>query len=90
LQRRAESAALEDMGDGLELTARALERDDEKLAEQALSNMRDLRDRLAEVSRMRRASSRVVRHSLAWRMRWRRWCASVRTPVTLTSSAAAA
>ena len=31
--------------------------------------MRDLRDRLAEVSRMRRASMRVVRHSLAWRMR---------------------
>jgi uncharacterized membrane protein YgaE (UPF0421/DUF939 family) len=69
LLRRAESAALEDMGDGLELTARALERDDEELAKQALSSMRDLRDRLAEVSRTRRASSRVVRHSLAWRMR---------------------
>ena len=69
LLRRAESAALEDMGDGLELTARGLERDDEKLAEQALSSMRDLPDRLAEVSRMRRASRRVVRHSLAWRMR---------------------
>jgi hypothetical protein len=69
LLRRAESAALEDMGDGLELTARALERDDEKLAEQALSSMRELRDRLAEVSRMRRASRRVVRHSLAWRTR---------------------
>jgi hypothetical protein len=69
LLRRAESAVLEDMGDGLELTARALERDDERLAEQALSSMRDLRDRLAEVSRMRRASRRVVRHSLAWRMR---------------------
>jgi uncharacterized membrane protein YgaE (UPF0421/DUF939 family) len=69
LLRRAESAALKEMGDGLELTARALERDDEKLAEQALSSMRDLRNRLAEVSRMRRASRRVVRHSLAWRMR---------------------
>jgi hypothetical protein len=69
LLRRAESAVLEDMTDGLELTARALERNDEKLAEQALSGMRDLRDRLAEVSRMRRASGRVVRHSLAWRMR---------------------
>jgi Fusaric acid resistance protein-like len=69
LLRRAESAVLEDMGDGLELTARALERDDEELAERALSSMRDLRDRLAEVSRMRRASRRVVRHSLAWRMR---------------------
>jgi hypothetical protein len=69
LLRRAESAVLEDIGDGLELTARALERDDEELAGQALSSMRDLRDRLAEVSRMRRASRRVVRHSLAWRMR---------------------
>jgi Fusaric acid resistance protein-like len=69
LLRRAESAALEDMGDGLELTARALEGDDEKLAEQALRSMRDLPDRLAEVSRMRRASRRVVRHSLAWRTR---------------------
>jgi uncharacterized membrane protein YgaE (UPF0421/DUF939 family) len=69
LLRRAESAVLEDMGDGLELTARALERDDEELAERALNSMRDLRDRLAEVSRMRRASRRVVRHSLAWRMR---------------------
>jgi hypothetical protein len=69
LLRRAESAALEDMGDGLELTARALEGDDEELAEQALSSMRNLPDRLAEVSRMRRASRRVVRHSLAWRTR---------------------
>ena len=69
LLRRAESAVLEDMAGRLELTARALEGDDDKLAGQALSSMRDLRDRLAEMSRMRRASRRVVRHSLAWRMR---------------------
>jgi uncharacterized membrane protein YgaE (UPF0421/DUF939 family) len=69
LLRRAEAAALEDMADGLELTAGALERDDEELAERALSRLRDLRDRLVELSRTRRASSRVVRHSLIWRTR---------------------
>ena len=34
-----------------------------------MSSLRDLRDRLAELSRTRRASSRVVRHSLVWRTR---------------------
>jgi uncharacterized membrane protein YgaE (UPF0421/DUF939 family) len=69
LLRRAEAAALTDMADGLKLTARALERDDKKLAERAISSLRDVRDRLAELSRSRRASSRVVRHSLLWRTR---------------------
>jgi hypothetical protein len=67
LLRRAEAAALADMADGLELTARALERDDDELAERAMASLRDLRDRMAELSRTRRASSRVVRHSLLWR-----------------------
>jgi Fusaric acid resistance protein-like len=71
LLRRAEAAALKDMGDGLELTARALERDDDELAEQAMASLRDLRDRMAELSRTRRASSRIVRHSLLWRARRR-------------------
>jgi hypothetical protein len=53
----------------LERTARALERDDDELAERAMNSLRDLRDRLAELSRARRASSRVVRHSLVWRTR---------------------
>ena len=69
LLRRAEAAALADTADGLELTARALERDDDELAERAISSLRDLRDRLAELRRSRRASRRVVRHSLLWRTR---------------------
>ena len=64
LLRRAEAAALADMADALGLTARALEGDDDELADRAMSKLRDLRDRLAELSRTRRASSRVVRHSL--------------------------
>jgi hypothetical protein len=67
LLRRAEAAALADMADGLQLTARALERDDDELAERATASLRDLRDRMAELSRTRRASGRVVRHSLLWR-----------------------
>jgi uncharacterized membrane protein YgaE (UPF0421/DUF939 family) len=67
LVRRAEAAALTDMADGLELTARALERDDEELAEQAMTKLRALRDRLAELGRTRRASSRVARRSAVWR-----------------------
>jgi hypothetical protein len=69
LLRRAETAALADMAEGLELTARAVERDDDELGEQALSRLRDLRDRLAELGRVRRASTRVARRSLAWRSR---------------------
>jgi hypothetical protein len=69
LLRRAEAAALADMADALGLTARALEGDDDELADRAMSKLRDLRDRLAELSRTRRASSRVVRHSLRWRTR---------------------
>jgi Fusaric acid resistance protein-like len=69
LLRRAEAAALADMADGLQLTARALERDDEELADRAISSLRDLRDRLSDLRRSRRASSRVVRHSLLWRTR---------------------
>ncbi len=67
LLRRAESEALVEMADGLELTARALENDDDELDERALSSLRALRDRLADLSRLRRASSRVARHSLVWR-----------------------
>lgn len=67
LLRSAESAALADMGRGLELTADALERDDEELAEAAVSRLRDLRDQLVELGRTRRASSRVSRRSAAWR-----------------------
>jgi hypothetical protein len=70
-------------------TARALERDDDELTERAMNSVRDLRDRLTELSRTRRASSRVVRHSLVWRTRMAGWCARARTRAILTCSAAA-
>src|SRR3954451_23473954 len=65
--RRAEAAALTDMAEGLRLTARALESDDDDTAEQALSQLRTLRDRLSELNRTRTASSRVARRSAVWR-----------------------
>jgi uncharacterized membrane protein YgaE (UPF0421/DUF939 family) len=65
--RRAEAAALEGMAAGLELAARALELGDDELAERALTRLRNLRDQLAELSRVRRASATSARHSLVWR-----------------------
>ncbi|HEY7293630.1 MAG TPA: FUSC family protein [Dehalococcoidia bacterium] len=67
LLRRAETAALADMAEGLRLTAQALERDDDDLAERALSRLRTLRDRLGELGRTRAASGRVARRSVVWR-----------------------
>jgi hypothetical protein len=69
LLRRAEAAALADMANGLGVTADALERGDEAMAERALNSLRELRDRLAELARARRASVRAARHSLVWRSR---------------------
>ena len=54
---RRGAAALADMADGLELTARALERGDSELDERAMSSLWDLRDRLADLRRTRRASN---------------------------------
>jgi uncharacterized membrane protein YgaE (UPF0421/DUF939 family) len=67
LLRRSEAAALADMADGLDLTARSLEQDDPELGDRALTRMRRLRDRLAELGRTRRASERVARRSAVWR-----------------------
>lgn len=67
LLRRAMSIALADMSSGLELTARALERDDDEMDERALNSLRDLRDHLIELTRLKQAGSRVARHSLIWR-----------------------
>jgi hypothetical protein len=69
LVRRAEAAALAGMADGLELTARVLAGDDAALAQRAMSELRDLRDPLAELARTRRASTRIVRHTLVWQPR---------------------
>jgi hypothetical protein len=68
LLRRVETNALAAMAAALELTARALE-GDEGLAERAIGSQRELRDHLSELARVRRASTRVARHSLAWRAR---------------------
>jgi Fusaric acid resistance protein-like len=67
LLRRAEAAALGDMAEALRLTARALECDDDDVAEQAMSHLRTLRDRLSELGRTRAASGRVARRSAIWR-----------------------
>jgi uncharacterized membrane protein YgaE (UPF0421/DUF939 family) len=66
LLRRVETDALDAMAAALELAAGALE-GDEALAERAIESLRELRDHLSELSRIRRASARVARHSLAWR-----------------------
>jgi hypothetical protein len=68
LLRRVETDALTAMSVALELTAQALD-GDEALADRAVASLRELRDRLSELARMRRASVRVARHSLAWRSR---------------------
>jgi uncharacterized membrane protein YgaE (UPF0421/DUF939 family) len=67
LLRRAEGAALVGMGDGLKLTARALERDNEEIAEQAMGRLRRLNDRLAELGQARAASDGVARRTPVWR-----------------------
>jgi hypothetical protein len=67
LVRRAEAAALADFAEGLERTAEALERDDEELAERAMSGMREVRDRLADLARTRQAGPRAARRSAVWR-----------------------
>jgi uncharacterized membrane protein YgaE (UPF0421/DUF939 family) len=67
LLRRAEAAALEDMAGGLGLTAEALEQDDAEKADRGLGKLRDMRDRLADLGRVRDVSTRVARRSATWR-----------------------
>jgi hypothetical protein len=67
LLRRAEAAALEDMGNALQLTARALEADDDDVAEEAMNQLRTMRDRLSERGRTRTASGRIARRTAVWR-----------------------
>jgi hypothetical protein len=69
LLRRAESTVLSSLAQGLELTADGIEHDDRHLAEQALADLRTLRDGLASLNTSRKASERIVRHSLTWRER---------------------
>jgi uncharacterized membrane protein YgaE (UPF0421/DUF939 family) len=67
LLRRAEAAALATMAESLDLTARALASDDDDLADQARTELRALRDRLAELGRTRDASRNVARRAPVWR-----------------------
>jgi hypothetical protein len=67
LVRRAEASALADLATGLERTAQALERDDEELAGEAMTGMREVRDRLADLARTRQAGTRAARRSAVWR-----------------------
>jgi Fusaric acid resistance protein-like len=69
LLRRAEAGALRALGDGLKGLASALETDDDDAIQVSLDRLRNLRDHLVELARARRASQRVVRHSLVWRSR---------------------
>ena len=66
LLRRVEADSLATMAAALDLAARALD-GERVLAEHAISSQRELRDQLSELARMRRASARMVRHSLVWR-----------------------
>jgi hypothetical protein len=69
LVRHASATALRQMAQALALGSRALDRNDERLTEEAFDSLRDLRERLGELDRMIRAADRVVRHSLYWRSR---------------------
>lgn len=69
LLRRAESAALAEMANGIRLTGQALAGCDDEAARRALDTRRTLRDRLTQLTRIREVSIRVARHSVVWRRR---------------------
>jgi fusaric acid resistance family protein len=67
LLRRSEKALLSRIARGMALAARALDEDDNELAESAIAELRDLPEDLVELRRTRRASARVARRTLAGR-----------------------
>lgn len=69
LVRRAAAAALSQMAVALRLTADALEHHESAKATEAITLLRSERDRLTELARLRKASSRVARRSAIWRYR---------------------
>jgi hypothetical protein len=69
LVRGAATKALARVAEALDLTAEALEGRDDEPAERALQLLRDGRDNLVELARLRGASNRVARHSAIWRSR---------------------
>lgn len=71
LLHHAESTALAGMVNWLRATAGALRRNEWWSGDQGTVELRELRDRLSELSRARRASMLVPRYTLAWRLRIR-------------------
>lgn len=69
LVRRAAADALARLAESLATIARALESRDQDLAVEAMDRVRDVRDQLVEVARVRKASGRVARRSALWRSR---------------------
>jgi len=69
LLQRAEVAALDEMAEGLRLTAQSLRDRNTGLAEQALTKLRDLPAQLSELARIVRVGAAVARHSLLWQRR---------------------
>lgn len=69
LVRRATAQALGRMAGAVALVAEALDRRDDALADEAMKRLRDIRDELSELARLRKASSRVARHSAIWHSR---------------------
>jgi hypothetical protein len=69
LIRRAVTDALGGIATALTLTAEALERRDDDVAVDAVDLLREQRDNLTELARLRKASGRVARHSAIWRHR---------------------
>lgn len=90
LLRRAETRVLTDVASAFDLTARALDENDQDLANRAIDSLRDLRDRLVELGRARTASKRVPRRSAAWARSATRSSRRTRTPASSTCSAAVA
>lgn len=80
LLRRAEAAALSEVGAGLCRAATAMGDDDRQGAHLALKDLRDARDRLADIATARDRSRRVARHSLTRR-------SGIRPLVSLTENA---
>jgi uncharacterized membrane protein YgaE (UPF0421/DUF939 family) len=67
LLRRAESAVLRRMASALSMVARTLGGEDDRLAAQALTELRELPNDVTELRRLRRASARVARRTVVWR-----------------------
>jgi hypothetical protein len=69
LLRRTESEVLTRQAEAMRLSAAAVEHRDPAQADRATDRLRDLRDQLANLAATRKASDRIVRHSLTWRSR---------------------